>query len=163
MHASHTLVWCLKGTPRLTKRLDISFHFSQDAEILPLTATSTQPSHSSSSPRFLKVSTSSSLPSSNSMLSSSLSGTPSPLHLGHTKSLTPVTLRSPEHLLWHHLLHVLHSIEFASLQPHLFHSIRMGICLSATARPAGYFYQRPSLSSSPCLSSVLFFPLHFSI
>ena len=113
MHASYTLARCLKGTPRLTKRLDISFHFNQDAEILPLTATSTPLSHSSSSPRYLKVSTSSSLPSSNSMLLSSLSGTPWPLHLGHTKSLTPVTLRSPEHLLWHHLLHVLHSIEFA--------------------------------------------------
>ena len=72
MHASYTLARCLKGTPRLTKRLDISFHFNQDAEILPLTATSTPPSHSSSSPRYLKVSTSSSLPSSNSMLLSSL-------------------------------------------------------------------------------------------
>ena len=113
MHASYNLARCLKGTSRLTKRLDISFHFSQDAEILPLTATSTPPSHSSSSQRYLKVSIYSSLPSSNSMLLSSLSGTPWPLHLGHTKSLTPVTLRSPEHLLWHHILHVLHSIEFA--------------------------------------------------
>ena len=61
MHASYTLARCLKGTQQLTKRLDISFHFSQDAEILPLTATSTPPSHSNSSPRYLKLSTSSSL------------------------------------------------------------------------------------------------------
>ena len=37
MHASYTLARCLKGTQRLTKRLDISSHFSQDAKILPLT------------------------------------------------------------------------------------------------------------------------------
>ena len=99
-------------------------HFTRGPEVISplryLTSTSTPPLHSSSSPRYLKLST-----SSNSMLLSSLSWTPSPLYLGQTKSLTPVTLRSPEHLLWHHLLHVLHSIEFAHtlLPQHLYRDL----------------------------------------
>ena len=79
MHASYTLARRLKGTSRSNRRLDISFHFSQDGEILALTATSTPPSHSSSTPRY-----------SNSMLLSSFSWTPSPLYLEQSLSLRSV-------------------------------------------------------------------------
>ena len=52
IHASYTLALCIKGTPRFTRRLEISLHFIQAVSVLPLTAISTPPSQSSSSPRY---------------------------------------------------------------------------------------------------------------